>query len=121
MEKTDLAVNDDPAVVFGAVLRGFLHCVELCQRRHPRLPFFLAASVNQPQRETHSWIGYQIFSPPVSLSLFSFLFSTHNKKSAISIALNQAPWWSSATTLLETQYSKHRTLTIWEIEACIIE
>lgn len=73
MEKTDLAVNDDPAVVFGAVPRGFLHCVELRQRRHPHLPFFLAASVNQAQRETDSWIGYQIFSPPVSLSLSSFL------------------------------------------------
>lgn len=71
MEKTDLAVNDDPAVVFGAVPRGFLHCVELRQRRHPHLPFFLAASVNQAQTETDSWIGYQIFSPPVSLLLFS--------------------------------------------------
>lgn len=33
-EKKNLAVNNDPAIVFGIMLGGFLHRVKLCKCRH---------------------------------------------------------------------------------------
>ena len=32
--KENLAVNNDPAIVFGVMLGGFLHRVKLCKGRH---------------------------------------------------------------------------------------
>ena len=33
-KKKHLAVNNDPAIVFGIMLGGFLHRVKLCKGRH---------------------------------------------------------------------------------------